>query len=190
MLKERAKHRIIIHKPNGEVYECNHATVQSKIIFIYCPEIPLEEEDLIIHKISENNTQEFVVTDRGYCDQILEPHYQAKVMRKKEFEKLEKDKNNFNINSNNSQININANSNSFNLTNNFKNIPFNEIREKLNEIPDEAIKNESLKYLEKMENSEDGETFNINYSKLLSTNANFITIITPIVTLISSYINC
>ena len=60
----------------------------------------------------------------------------------------------------------------------------------LNEIPDEAIKNESLKYLEKMENSEDGETFNINYSKLLSTIANFITIITPIVTLISSYINC
>ena len=189
MLRQRAKHKIKIKKHhNGKIYECNHANVQSKIIYIYCPEIPLEEEDLIIHKINDDNIQEFIVMDRGYHDQVLEPHYQAKVMRKKEYEKLKEEKNSFNINSNNSQININSNSNSFNSNNNFNYIPFNEIREMLNGITDKSVKNEALLYLENMENSEDEKIFEMNYSKFISKIADYITILTPIVTLISKYI--
>lgn len=186
MIPRLAKHKILIKKHStGEIYECNHANVQPKKVFIHCPEIPVEEEDIIIHKISENNIQEFVVIEPNYYDVILEPHYQAKVMRKNQYEKSkDSEKNSINIIANNSQININSNGNTYN----FNNIPFNEIREKLNEIPDESVKKEALICLENMENSENQTIFNKNYSELRSIIADNITILTFVVTLISNFI--
>lgn len=78
-----AKDRIEIIKPDGERFTCDKTIVQSKMIFIYCGELPLEENDEIIHKIDENRTQEFIVEDRGYHnDKRFGEHYQARVKRK------------------------------------------------------------------------------------------------------------
>lgn len=80
---KRAKDKIEIVKPDGKRFTCDKAIVQSKMIFIYCGKIPLEEKDEIIHKIDENRTQEFIVEDRGYHnDRRFGEHYQARVKRK------------------------------------------------------------------------------------------------------------
>lgn len=80
---KRAKDRIELIKPNGERFPCDKTIVQSKMIFIYCGKIPIEENDEIIHKIDENHTQEFIVEDRCYHnDRLFGEHYQAKVKRK------------------------------------------------------------------------------------------------------------
>lgn len=80
---KRAKDKIEIVKPNGKRFICDKTIVQSKMIFIYCSKIPLEENDEIIHKIDENRTQEFIVEDRGYHNDVrFGEHYQARVKRK------------------------------------------------------------------------------------------------------------
>lgn len=80
---KKAKDKIEIIKPNGDRYTCDKTIVQSKMIFIYCGKIPLEENDEIIQKIDENRTQEFIVEDRGYHkDKRFGEHFQARVKRK------------------------------------------------------------------------------------------------------------
>lgn len=74
--------KIEIIKPDGRTFHCDNSSVQSEKVFIYCGEIPLEEGDTIIYKIDENRKQEFIVIERGYYNNFLGEHYQAKVKRK------------------------------------------------------------------------------------------------------------
>lgn len=181
--KKRAKDKIIIKKRNGETYPCNNATIQKTKAFIYCGEIPLEEYDIIIHKIRDGYEREYIVTNAGYHDEILEPHYQADIEPKTVFDNKQNETsvNDINISGNNSKVNINSIDNSINL---FQ-IPFDEIYERLNEIEDETVRNESIKCLKELEESNDSETYKNKYVKFISTLADHVAIIAPFLPLLT-----
>lgn len=177
-LKNRAKDKIVIKKTNGETYNCNHATMQKTKAFIYCGEIPLDEFDVIIHKIRDNFKKEYVVTNAGYYnDEIFGPHYQADIEPKAIFDKRQKETsiNDITISGNNPKVNINSTDNSINIVS----TPFNEIYEKLNEIEDENIRNDSIRCLKELEESKDSETYKSKYVEFINILSDHVSIIAP-----------
>ena len=181
-IKDMAKDKIIIKKQNGKIYECDNADIQKNKAFIYCGEIPLDEFDIIIHKIREGYEKEYVVTNAGYYNKMLRPHYQADIEPKTVFDnKNETSVNDITISGNNSKVNINSIDNSINL---FQ-IPFDEIYEKLNEIEDETVRNESVKCLKELEESNDSETYKNKYVKFISALSDHVAIIAPFLPLLT-----
>lgn len=182
-LKKRAKDKIIIKKRNGKTYSCNNATVQKTKAFIYCGEIPLEEYDIIIHKIRDDYEKEYVVTNAGYHDEILEPHYQADIEPKAVIDNNQNETsiNNITISGNYSKVNINSVDNSINTLQ----IPFDKIYEKLNEIEDKTVRDESIKCLKELEESNDSESYKHKYVKFISTVSDHVSVIAPFLLLLT-----
>lgn len=186
MFKNIAKDHITIIKPNGDKFECYKADVQSEKIFIWCGDLNLEENDIIIHHIDNKRIQEFIVIDRGYRNsKHFGNHFQAKVMRKDEFEKSIENIPKIQVTGDNSHVNINSVDSSLNYIDKSETSIFNEIREKLEkELDEEDIKKEALIYLDAMENAKDKNTFKENYMSFTSVLANHITIIAAFIPLI------
>ena len=182
ILDEIANDEIIIKKENGETFSCNKSSIQKNKAFIYCGEKPLEEYDIIIHKIQENFEKEYVVTNACYY-KIPEPHYQADIEPKSVFDKKQNETSikDITISGDNSKVNINSIDNSVNLYH----IPFDKIYEKLNEIEDETIKNNSIECLRELEKSKDSETYKNNYVKFISVLSDYVSVITPFLSLLT-----
>lgn len=182
-LKKISKDKIIIKKRNGKKYTCNTASIQKTKAFIYCEEIPLEENDIIIHKIRDDYEREYVVTNAGFFNKIFGPHYQADIEPKTNFDNKQNENsiNNITISGNNSKVNINSIDNSIN---HFQ-IPFNEIYEKLNEIEDETVRNESIMCLKELEEAKDSESYKSKYVKFISTVSDHISVIEPFIPLLT-----
>lgn len=178
-IKNKAKDKIVIKKENGDKYHCDNASIQKNKALIYCGEIPLDEFDVIIHKIREDYVREYVVTNAGYYNEILGPHYQADIEPKAIFDEKQKGQsiNNIKVSGDNSRVNINSIDNSINISQ----IPFDKIYEKLNEIEDETIKNDAIRCLKEIEESKDAET---NKNKYVE----FIGILSPYISLIAQFI--
>ena len=175
--KDRAKDSITIEKQDGRSFVSNHATVQKDMIFIYDGNLPLEEGDIITHKLPNNTVEKFEVVDRGFHNIHLSPHFQAEVKRiGKNSDKISNS--NHIIVGDNSHVNINSIDNSINIFNQ-NNIPFDEIREELNKIEDKNIKKESLECLDELENSKDLRSYGLNLIRLISILADVITILGP-----------
>lgn len=186
-LKNRAKDKIVIKKTNGETYACNHATIQKTKAFIYCGEIPLDEFDIIIHEIQEGYKKEYVVTNAGYYNERnIGPHYQADIEPKAVFDKKQKETliNDITISGNNPKVNINSIDNSINLIS----IPFNEIYEKLNEIEDENIRNDSIRCLKELEESKDSETYKSKYVEFINILSSHMSIIAPFIPILTQFL--
>jgi len=85
-LRSMAKDIVTIEKSSGEQIGGVQALVQSDMIFIVDPNVPLEEGDLIIRKLRNSTEEIFEVTDRGYLEgqHGIESHFQAKVRRVKQ----------------------------------------------------------------------------------------------------------
>lgn len=155
------KDKITIEKPNGQTFECEKASVQSKKVFIWCGDIPLEEDDIIIQKIDNGTERKLIVTNRGYYnDSHFGPHFQAEVEPLSNKIKNESKINDMSINGKNIQVNINSN-------NNIMNIPFDEIRSKINEIEDPSIRKDALKCVDEIEESSDEKTKLEKFSELI-----------------------
>lgn len=182
-IKDMAKDKIIIQKQNGKIYECDNADIQKTKAFIFCGEIPLEEYDIIIHKIREGYEREYVVTNVGYYEKTFGPHYQADIESKKVFDNKQNETliNDINVNANNSKVNINSIDNSIN----FIQIPFDEIYEKLEEIEDETVRYESIKCLKELEESNDGETYKNKYVEFIGILSDHMTIIAPFIPILT-----
>ena len=185
-LKNKAKDKIIIKKTNGETYTCNNATIQKTKAFIYCGEIPLDEFDIIIHEIRNGYKKEYVVTNAGYYDEIMGPHYQADIEPKVVFDKRQNETsiNDVIISGNNSKVNINSIDYSINLIS----IPFNEIYEKLNEIEDQNIRKDSMRCLKELEESKDSETYKSKYVELINILSDHVSIIAPFIPILTQFL--
>lgn len=190
MFKNIAKDHITIIKPNGDKFECYKADVQSEKIFIWCGDLNLEENDIIIHHIDNKRIQEFIVIDRGYRNsKHFGNHFQAKVMRKDEFEKSIENIPKIQVTGDNSYVNINSVDSSLNYIDKSETSIFNEIREKLEkELDEEDIKKEALIYLDAMENAKDKNMFKENYMSFTSVLANHITIIAAFIPLLIQFL--
>lgn len=185
-IKDIAKDKIIIKKQNGKIYKCDNANIQKNKAFIYCGEIPLEEYDILIHKIRDGYEREYIVTNAGYYNKKLGPHYQADIEPKTVFDNKQNETsvNDINISGNNSKVNINSIDNSINL---FQ-IPFDEIYEKLNEIEDETVRNESIMCLKELEESKDSETYKSKYVKFISTVSDHVSVIAPFLPILTQFL--
>ena len=185
-IKDITKDNIIIKKQNGEIYECDNADIQKNKAFIYCGEIPLDEFDIIIHKIREGYEKEYVVTNAGYYNKVLGPHYQADIKPKSIFdnEQNEISINDINISGNHSKVNINSVDNSINMLQ----IPFDKIYEKLNEIEDETVRNESKKCLKELEESNDSESYKSKYVKFINTVSDYVSVIAPFLPILTQFL--
>lgn len=153
---------VIIKKANGDNFTCNKAKVGKNRVHIHCGEIPLEEKDIIIHKIGDNNIQEFVVTNRGfYDDPHFGRHYQADVVPKSMY--TENTMENITIDGDNNKVLVNSTDNSIN----YNEIPFDKLYDEINKIDDEKIKSEAIKCLDELKTATNNESLTNKCAKLI-----------------------
>lgn len=67
-------------------------------------------------------------------------------------------------------------------------IPFDKIYEKLNEIEDETVRNESKKCLKELEESNDSESYKSKYVKFINTVSDYVSVIAPFLPILTQFL--
>ena len=183
-LSSFSKDVITLLKPNGEVIENIKANVQSRIVFIFDANLPLEENDKIYRKLPNGLVETYIVADRGYHSGIggIKGHYQAKV--KKEVT-INEDKYNSIVNiytasGPNSRININSVDKSRNYHND-SDLLFSDLKLALEGIKEEEIKEKALELLEELNTTKHTPTYLVKYQNFISLLADHLTVIAPFI---------
>ncbi|MFF2444532.1 hypothetical protein [Priestia megaterium] len=193
MFKNLMKDKVNLLKQNGEVYENLKANVEKDKILISGISIIIEEGDTIIRALSNNHTEEYIVMDSSCFERKygIPEHYKLEVRKLTSLSDsntpgsitiFDRSINTINGGSNN-RFNKNSTDYSTNLIYTKTDITvFDEIREKLNEAQLDQIKKvELLSQVDDLEEAVDTPNFIGRYQKFISSAADHMTLIGPLI---------
>jgi len=182
--------KVKLLKKNGEVYENIEALVESKKIFIDDATVPVEEEDIIERTLPTGSKEQFVVIDRGFYKGMfgIPDHYQIKVEKVSTYRKPVPGNitQTYNIHNESGKINIHSIDNSVNYT-------LSENDEQLFETLKQlaaSLKNrdEIISSIEEMRTAVGKPTFSQKYNAFIQSVANHMTIFSPFIPALTSFL--
>jgi len=182
--------KVKLLKKNGEVYENIEALVESKKIFIDDATVPVEEEDIIERTLPTGSKEQFIVIDRGFHKGMFDipDHYQIKVEKVSAYRKPvpRNITQTYNIHNESGKINIHSIDNSVNYT-------LLENDEQLFETLKHlaaSLKNrdEIISSIEEMRTAVGKPTFSQKYNAFIQSVANHMTIFSPFIPALTSFL--
>lgn len=185
MLDDLMFHEVTLIKQDGsKVYEDIKANVQPEKIFIDDGSLPLEEGDVITHKLKNGITEKYLILDTGFYGGIpeLQDHYQARVKKlsaiqtQKELSPPVQQIIN-NVSGNNPRVNMNSIDNSVNTVNQQNNKVFQEVIDIIKSIDvDEASREILHQDVIEMERAAGTIDYKGKYDKFMGHLANNLTV--------------
>jgi hypothetical protein len=195
VLKSMLKDIVTIEKQNGQIFTDIKANVQKDKILIADISLEIEEGDIIKRALSNGYVEEYIVVET-FCFERkygISAHYELEVRKLTSMNPTSSNgaTNYYNIDrsvntingGNNNRLNKHTTDNSTNYIYTKSEVTvFDQIREKINESEiDELERNELLFQVDELEESINTPTFISRYQKFISSAANHMTIIAPLI---------
>lgn len=193
LFKDFPKTKCLVTKQNGHTFEIDviEGTKGKMLTVDYDKVKPnnIEENDIIKLFYRDGTASEYIVIEPGFYEQFIDmpAHYQIRI------EKLssnnERQNNGMSINNNGGNVILNNNSPHSNISITQKDFKFDEIKRIISESIEIKNKELLLELLEEMKNVKNNpETFAQKYNAFISGIANHVTIISPFLPFLASFL--
>ncbi|MBN2224058.1 MAG: hypothetical protein JW765_05225 [Deltaproteobacteria bacterium] len=180
-VRELCNEIVTLQKKSGEKMEGMKVHVQPTLILSFDVDYPVEEGDLILRKLPNGLTEEYVVIDRGFWDR--DPpgrHYQMKVMKKGTLEYERRSPiPNITIKGDQSRVLIHSQDNSVNYALTKDNV-FQIMRDEITKsVSNPSDLEQIIAKLDELEKAKGADSFKDRYLEFIAVAANHITIVAP-----------